>query len=295
MKHRIHVVIGAIIACVVLPAQASGSYAATFQLDQMPQLRTGTSADGPGVVDGSWSQDVLVSNSVYVREATGIEIHPGTGAPVPVWGHWPRPLRGETPSGSLAFGSSDERIDGAVGSGPATARSEGAADRLTPQVTGGDIPAEGWGQTQWSRGFSLAPGASFTFAGLAMLDITSPVSPLDARAHQEASWTRLAYEDTLGRAGVALAGWLTSDSRQFANPFDYFVGNDGRLSLTVTNNGTETMQGGLHLQVSVDSDAAQVAAAVPEPATWLMLLGGAALAGGVARRRGTVLAARPAA
>lgn len=283
MKRFTGAALGAVFACALFPAHAAGTYSSTFTLDSMPDL------------GGAWGAEASTGANVFVREASGFDVHPVTGQPVPIWSNWPTPVRETGPSVPGGFGSVTERIDGPNAATQTTAGAHVTANQLSTHVEVRDVPAEGWGTTQWSRGFSLAAGASFTFSGIATLAITGDVSPLSALASVDdpdgPSWVRLLYQDSLGRAGFALETWLTgAPLADDTGVYDYSVGNDGRISLTITNTGNQTLTGGLHLSTSVQSDAATVAAPVPEPETWLMLLGGAALVGGAVRRRA---AARP--
>ena len=278
--------LGAALACAFVPAHAAATYQAGFTLDEMPRLSTGDS--GPGTIDGRWNDDRESSVYVSTREVVGLDTLPETGEVIPVFGNYLHNQIGETlPSGPLDFGNSTYYIYGPSELTRTSARAEIGSAHLSAQVEVRDVPAEGWSGAHWLRSFWLAAGASFTFSGLASLDITGDVPALDAAPTIAggASFLSMVYQDAAGRAGVDLSATLRGDLPLPDDPFAYSFAPDGRMSITVTNRGTTDMLGNIRVAAYAQSDFANVSAAVPEPATWLMLFGGVALVAGTTRRR----------
>lgn len=85
---------------------------------------------------------------------------------------------------------------------------------------------------------------------------------------------------SLGASGGGFSSWTN-----FASVPGSFVAGNNQLAFVVNNIGQDSGNpGGLRVEFT-SSNADAVVAAVPEPASWAMLIGGFGLAGGALRRR----------
>ena len=290
MNTALRAVLGAVISCAFLPAHAGSDYEASFQLDAMPRLRTGIAGyDTPDMLNGQWASMKSFDATISTREVVGTTVDPVTGAPVTVWGNSLNSSnRDRSTAGPLSFGMTYGEITGPAEWTQTTGNAVVNDTYLGTHATLREVPAEARGNATWNRDFWLEAGTTITFAGLATLGIAGDVPALDAAASflggNGQSFATLAFGDTLGRARVEIGATLSDLADGLTGVFAHTLGADGRLSLTITNTGSERLHGNLFAGAFIASPALGVTAPVPEPATWLMLLGGAALVGRVARR-----------
>lgn len=267
-------------------AHADIVYSAELQLANYPAFRTGNPIfDGPHSLPGQWQSDVQPTVGVFrSRDLIGYTTDPATGAEVPTWG--PNIL-GHHDWGNLgpaAMGWDTSARNGPILDDQQTT-GRGTADRNHFEATihRRDNPAEAQASGTWRRDFSLDPHASFTFAANASLGIAGDASALDAEVVADATTftggLSLMLRDAAGRVSAGI-GAVLFDSW---GSITYGTSPDGFLSLTITNNGDTALLGQLNAGAFAQMSA--LAAPVPEPEAWLMLLAGAMAVGGTARRR----------
>lgn len=291
-QSRIHAALVTALGLLLTPvAQAASTYTAQFNTVSMPLLRTGIEGfDGPGMLNGQWAPSKTGSAEAHTRDLAGTAVDPATGATVPVWGAIEGAANDHSTNGSpLSFGTGHARVIG-----PPWTHTKASATRaeryLGASAELSDVPATANAWASWNQDFWIDPSTSFTFSGIATLAITGDVAPLDAATSfaggGDASFASLTYADALGRARVSIGATLFNLASGLQGVYDYSVGPNGLLSLTVTNTGTTRLFGNLSAgsYLDVNTTGLALAAPVPEPSTWLMLLGGVALVGGVARR-----------
>jgi hypothetical protein len=294
--HSASILVAGLLAGLSATGQAS-HYAAGFHLDGwLPPLRTGTGADGPHSLPGQWSPprsgETGFATTVRARTLDGTEVDPLTGAVTHTYSpYMSAPSVHVVQGPPLSLGESIATLWQA-GSPDAFGHSHLYISYMSTELTGVDGRLDGQAQASWSRGFSLDPYSSFTFAGtfnLAIEDTAVPLSTVGmAEVVSDHSFASLSFRDTWGRVG----GYLNAVIGGAGGPlqggiFDYDIGEDGRLSLTITNPGAGRLYGTLFAGTQ-----ANVVAAIPEPGTWaLMLLGMSAVA--VASRRTRKGAALP--
>lgn len=287
MKLAIRTALGAVFACALLPAHAAATFNASFQATTIPLLRTGTGIDGPAMLNGQWGQMYNEAES-HVREIYGTTVDPDSGLEVPAWRFAHSENRDRAPN-LLNFGEAHSFIYGPNDWIQTTASSGVNFNTLGASAQLRDLPGEAQSWAAWNRDFWLEAGTTITFSGIASLGITGDVPSLDAVASllggDGQSFATLTYADAHGRARVGIGATLSDFATGRSDVFDYTLGPDGLLSLTITNTGTERLYGNLFAGSYIDTTATSVAAPVPEPAAWLLMLGGAALVGGIARRR----------
>ena len=289
MKHLAHAVIGAVIACTVTTAHADADYSVGFQLDRMPLLRTGTPGyDGPGLLDGQWDPYKRFDAGVGTREQYGTEVDPVTGEETPLYRGSYSGQRSRSSAGPHAFGAVYGSILGPNDQTNATGSAAVNPNSLSVTGQTRDLPATVRGEAWWERDFWLEAGTTITFAGLASMAASGDAAPMNpfttVLGGDGHSFASLVRSDALNRARVEIGVTLDNLAAGMTGVLQHAVGADGFLSLTITNTGTERLFGNLRAGAWLDTGAS-IAAPVPEPATWLLLLGGAALVGGVARRR----------
>ena len=146
----------------------------------------------------------------------------------------------------------------------------------------------------WTRDFSLDANTSFTFAGLSTLDVVGDASPLSSSTKFSLdpgkSFASLTMADAADRVRTSIGASITSLlAGGLGGVFDYAIGPNGLLSLTVTNNTGSTMTGRLSAGSYVNVAAVPladafahaygnaVAAPVPEPTAVFTMLAGLAL------------------
>jgi hypothetical protein len=242
-------------------ARADIVYSAELQLANYPAFRTGNPIfDGPHSLPGQWQSDVQPTVGVFrSRDLIGYTTDPAMG--------WDTSAR----NGPIL---DDQQTTG-----------WGTADRNHFEATihRRDNPAEAQASGTWRRDFSLDPHASFTFAANASLGIAGDASALDAEVVADATTftggLSLMLRDAAGRVSAGI-GAVLFDSW---GSITYGTSPDGFLSLTITNNGDTPLLGQLNAGAFAQMSA--LAAPVPEPEAWLMLLAGAMAVGGTARRR----------
>ncbi|CAN7511251.1 PEP-CTERM sorting domain-containing protein [Rhizobacter sp. LjRoot28] len=283
------ILVAGLLAGLSATAQAS-HYAAGFHLDGwLPPLRTNTAADGPHSLPGEWSSPgsggTGFATTVRTRTLDGTAVDPVTGAVTHTYSPYMSAPSVHVYQGHpLSLGESIATLWSGM-SPDAFGHSHLYMSYMSTELTGVDGRLDGQSRASWSRGFSLDPYSSFTIAGtfdLAIEDTAVPLSTVGAaEVMADHSFASLSYRDTWGRVG----GYLNAVIGGAGGPlqggiFDYDIGEDGRLSLTITNPGAGRLYGTLFAGTQ-----ANVVAAIPEPGTWaLMLLG----VGGVATasRRG---------
>lgn len=284
MKSALTAALVAALACAAVPVSARDTYGARFTLDALPTF------DGPGGPSGAWLPNRATRAELSAREWLRDDTHPGQ-PPVepPVWGPTVQASPFQAPEGDpLSFGHALAfllpnswlmQTEGHVDIGPR---------HLSVQATTVPLAAEAWGQSSWSRGFRLDAGASITFAGRAGLRIDGTAPPLDAMGSlaggDGASFASLRYGDRDGRVAVSIGATLTNLADGLTGVFDSTIAPDGHLSLTITNPGAEALFGRLDAGAFLRTTGGLFAAPVPEPHAWLLLLVGAALVTGRARR-----------
>jgi hypothetical protein len=290
MKTIIHATLAAAYACALAPAHAGATFQTWFAHDIKPFLRTGLSGyDTPDMLDGMWALNKNYDARVDTREQVGTTVDPVTGVSSPVWGnHMHSSDRNGTDYAPLSFGSVVGFIT-PLPSGNQTS-ANAATHNLTLGVSGTvrDVPAEITGSATWDQNFWLAAGTTITFSGLATMAATGDVPSMDPVASilggDGQSFASLVYADSLNRAQVRIGATLSNLADGLTGVFNLSTDPGGRMSLSITNTGTERLYGNLSAGAYLNTSG-NIAGPVPEPATWLMLLGGAALVGGVARRR----------
>lgn len=281
--HSASILVAGLLAGLSVTAQAS-HYEAGFHLDGMlPPLRTNTGADGPHSLPGEWSPprtgETGFATTVRGRTLEGTSVDPMTGAVTHTYSPYVSAPSVHVYQGHpLSLGESIATLWQAV-SPEAFGHSHLYMTYMSTQLSGVEGRLDGQAHASWSRGFSLDPYSSFTIAGtftLAIEDTAVPLSTVGAaEVVPDHSFASLSYRDTWGRVG----GYLNAVIGGAGGPlsggiFDYDIGEDGRLSLTITNPGAGRLYGTLFAGTQTN-----VVAAIPEPGTWaLMLLG----VGGVA-------------
>lgn len=269
-------------------AQAAVEYEASLNfVNGLPKLRTGSPAwDGPGTLDGAWTDLGDPHARAYGRDQLGYELDPGTGEARPVWDAWHGTEdlhRAAGPLNSLheAHGRANQ-LDHRSSAG-AHVEWYSMASTGTIHAPGAAVDAS----TSWSRGFTLAANASMTFSALADLGISGDAAPLDRQTWTELdagrSFASLVMADAADRVGARLSATLDGMFGDgLGSMFSYAISREGLLSLTLTNNTASVLTGTLSAGTFVN---ASVMAPVPEPEAVLSLLAGLAVVGVRVRRR----------
>lgn len=273
-------------------AQAS-HYASGFFLEgqSLPALRTGTGLDGPHSLPGEWSPprtgESGFSTTVRARTLDGTTIDPATGEVTHHYSEYQSAPSVHVYQGNwLSLGESIANLWPVV-SPDAFGQSHLYMSYLSTQLGGVDGRLDGQAEARWSRGFSLDPYASFTLGATIQLAIEDTAIPLSAVGSAEVtpdhSFASLSFRDAFGRVGGHLGAVIGGAEGPLAGGiFSHDLGDDGRMSLTITNPGAGRLYGTLFAGTQ-----ATVVAAIPEPETWALTLlgmGGVALARRRARK-----------
>jgi len=275
-------------------AHAEAAYTASFSLagDGLRTLSSGSSAqDDPNTVyPGSWiSGTTRIGSLLNTQDFLGYVTDPVSGAESKTWGN-PRHAEGiHTSTGpSFTMGETIANVYSGFSStyGQGSVAYSSLRTTINMQGNGG----QGSGVTTWERQFSLNAHSSFTFAGLATVGITDPLSaPLDASTTFSSGQTfaSLSLADAADRVRTSISASLFG----FSGLFSYATDPSGLLSLTITNNLDTAISGTLKAGSYVNalslpgSASLSVASPVPEPSTYLTMLLGLGIVGAVARKK----------
>jgi hypothetical protein len=191
---------------------------------------------------------------------------------------------------------------------------ENVAPLTTPFATGGSFVSqnglgtainissshivEGNGYANWNRTFQLNANSSVTFSGIASLtfdgaNVLPAAGSFNAEAsksQREGSYGAISFRNDNNQVGLTIRADLESNpylnnsnnSLALASTYSYSTDPKGLISLTVSNNTGNALRG----QFSVNSWVS-VTSPVPEPATYLSMLLGLGIVGGIARRKKT--------
>jgi hypothetical protein len=165
-----------------------------------------------------------------------------------------------------------------------------------------DPKANEFGNTNatWLRYFELSPRGRATFSGLASLTDIGVTQPLmmdyQTLAPSGPNFSSSAFLSVNSRnSSVYLSGVLLDCNASLScnsgvpnslandRAFSYSASPDGKISLTITNSFDVPIYGSFSL--GINSGATTVAAAIPEPQTYALMLAGLALLGAVACRK----------
>ena len=189
-----------------------------------------------------------------------------------------------TAAGLEAFGPLS--VSAASARGSSSGDIGGTLDLLSMQAASALTAANGQGNAATTtldtgyRGFTLSPMTSVTFIGDVVLNaaFTPAGADLVSGSSVASAWMYLGA-DVNGAADYFDTGLRLSDA-------DGQPSLSGPLTFTLANALGTSTSNELKLTAMSDVRASYAAAApVPEPSTWAMLLAGAAVLGGVARRR----------
>lgn len=294
-----HLALVALVSSVTSLAHADTSYSADFSLEGgwLPALRTGSPAwDGADSLPGAWTGRSNFDAIVNSRDLLSSTVNPATGAVENTWGEQNHDANMHRAGGPpLAMGDTHAKILGPNDWSHTRAHSEVWWSRLSADVTTTDRPADADARATFSREFSLDAHSSFTFSGIASLDITGDANPLATTTtfDSNASFASLTLGDLFGRVRTTIGASIWGITSGLSNIFSYSVGANGLLALTITNNSDSALLGSVNAGAFVDvtpspvstSSAFSIAAPVPEPESWLLLLAGAGIAGFTAKKR----------
>lgn len=280
-----HTLLATLLCGLTTLAQADTTYSANFALQGgLPPLRTGNPVfDGPHSLGGDWGAERRIDATVNSRDLLSSAVNPDTGVLEHTWGpqnHSDNLHRAGGPP--LTMGESFANISGPNDWSHTRATAEVGWYGLSAEVTLTDRYADADARATFSRDFSLDAHSSFTFSGLATVDITGDPNPLAAVTtfDSNASFASLTLGDLFGRVRTTIGASIWGLGSGLSDIFSYSVGPNGLLALTITNNSNSALQG----TVNAGSYVA-VAAPIPEPETWLLLLAGAGIVGFTARKR----------
>ena len=286
MNKLTHVVLAALVCGSASLAHADTTYSADFTLEQggLPALRTGSPTwDGPNSLPGAWVNQSRFNAIVNSRDLLSSTVNPNTGAVENSWGQQNHSDNMHHSGGPpLAIGDTVAYIYGPNDWSRTSAHARVGYSTLHANVTLHDRPADADASAFFERDFSLHAHSSFTFSGIATVDITGDANPLAALTtfDSNTSFASLTLGDLFGRVRTTIGASIWGIGSGLGDIFSYNVGPNGLLALTITNRSDAALEG----RINAGSYVA-VAAPVPEPEAWLLLLAGAGIVGFTARKR----------
>jgi PEP-CTERM motif len=261
-----------------------------FKLDPFPIFsltNNATASDGFG---GAWvSVNYFDATASTVSTAAGsqeLELHSADLPPIA--------------SSGAPFGTGQLNVP--AGKSSVSSQVEFQPGSMATTVNLADPKANEFGNANatWLRYFELSPRARATFSGVASVSDIGTSQPLmmnyQTLASSGPSFSSSAFLSVNSRnssvylnavlldcnvnlaCNTGVSNGLASDQA-----FSYSASPDGKLSLTITNSLAVPIYGSFSL--GLNSGATTVAAAIPEPQTYALMLAGFALLGAVASRQ----------